>query len=348
MRAPRIRKLRRRGDVEGLVKALAFVDMISLGNGQRADSGVSVRLAALEALGEVASADDVPEVCVALEDVDPVVRQLAVRVVRKLDPMVGAEALATALVSPADPQFREVRFEALEALEEVAEREPKGAAGRVALAAVNAGREAALDQVTQDALTGFVAQTSRVEISSLVDELIARLPVMNGSLENAQVVLSWLEPHSVEPLIAALDREGEFREPAAAVLGSIHDSQALEPLSAILEDRRADVRRVAVWALGELRDPRTAEPLMRATMDDEYLVRCQAGEALDAMGSVALMAGVANMIRSIEHRSDGADIARLVEEGIERTPPSMRPRAGAKSSWAPRFVDRLLRSNNTS
>ena len=348
MRRPRVRRLRRRGDVTGLIEALGYVDFMNLGNGKRADAGVSVRLAALEALLEVASAADVPQVCVALKDKDPVVKQLAVRVVRKLDPARAADALATTLVGPADPQFSEARFEALEALEELQKREGKGAAKRVALASVDGGPQVALDQVTQDALTGFVAQASPTEISGVVDELIARLPNMNGSLENAQVVLSWLGPHSVGPLIAALDREGGFREPATAVLGSIRDSQALEPLTGILEDKRADVRRVAVWALGELRDPRTAEVLMRATMDDEYMVRRQAGEALDAMGSIALMAGVANMIRSLEHRPDGPDIARLVEEGIERTPPSMRPRTGAKSAWAPRFVDRLLRGPNSS
>jgi HEAT repeat protein len=341
MKTPRIRKLRRRGDVSGLIEALGYTSLVSLGNGKRADSGVSVRLRALEALADLAGPGDVPAIGVALRDREPVVRQMAVRVTRKLDSASGADTLAATVVGPGQPEFTEARLEALDALEDLAKCGEAGTAKRIARAIVEGGPEVALDQVTQDALTGFVADASADEVSKLVEDLIDRLPAMNGSLEHAQVVLSWLGPHSVRPLIAALSREGGFREPAAAVLGAIRNSEALEPLTEILEDQRADVRRVAAWALGELRDPRTAEALMRATMDDEYEVRRQAGDALDEMGSIALMAGVANMIRSLEGRSDGPTVARLVEEGLERTPPSGRPRSDAQPGWAPRFVERF-------
>lgn len=347
MRPPRIRKLRRRSDVAGLVDALGYSDLIPLGNGERTDAGVTVRIGALEALLEVADERDVPDVCVALEDPDPIVRRVAVRVVRKLGSSEAVEALSMAVVGPQDPDFNETRFEALEALEALQAGGEKGVPRRLALAAVDGAAGVALDQISQDALSGLLAQAKQAEITAMVDELIDRLPVMNGSLENTQIVLSWLGPNSVGPLIAALEREGGYREPAAAVLGAIRDSQALDPLAGILEDKRADVRRVAVWALGELRDPRTAESLMKATMDDEYVVRRQAGEALDSMGSIALMAGVANMIRSLENRSDGQTIAKLVEEGIERTPPSARPRGPVKAGWTPRFIDRLLGSRST-
>ena len=341
MGAPRIRKLRRRGDVTGLVEALGYVDTVSLGGGRHGDMGVPLRLRALEALAEVVSPRDATAVAVALRDSDPAVRQTAALVVRGVDPRAAVDELATAVVGPGSAEFAEARLEALDVLEALAREGERGTARLLALAAVNGGEEVAMDQVTHDAFTGFVDQASATEITALVAELIDRLPAMNGSLDRAQVVLAWLAPHSVEPLIEALDREGGFREPAAAVLGAIRDSRALEPLIGVLRDRRADVRRVSAWALGELRDPRTAEALMAATMDDEYAVRHQASEALDAMGSIALMAGVANMIRSLEDRSDRSTVARLVEEGLERTPPSGRTRAELPQRWAPRFVERF-------
>jgi len=339
MRAPRIRKLRRRGDVAGLVAALGYVEPVYVGDGSYVDSGVDLRVKALRALADLASPSDVPEIAIALQDPDPTVRRLGVRVVRKLGPESAVEALAATLAGPADAAFVEARLEALEALEELESRGVERIARPVALAVVDGGDRVALDHVTRDALMGFVEQGPAQDASALVEALVDRLPSMNGALENGQVVLSWLGDHSVSPLIEALEREGGYREPAVAVLGSIRDSQALGPLAGILEDRRPHVRRVAVWALGELHDPRAAEALMRATMDDEYIVRRQAGEALDAMGSIALMAGVANMIRSLEDRPDGRTVARLVEEGLERMPATSA--RDDDNGWAPRFVDRL-------
>lgn len=340
MGRPRIRRLRRRGDVDGLLRALEHRELVSLGGGERADLGAGVRVEALRALAEVATPADVPRISVALRDPDPLVRQCAVRVVRRVDPEAAADAIAATLVR-AGKEFLEARLEALEALEDLVRQGGGGVARKVAFAIVE-NADASIDQVTQDSFRGFVDHASQEEVDALIAELVERLPALGGRLENAQVVLAWLAPRTVEPLIQALDREGGYREPAAAVLGAIRDTRALQPLHSIIDDRRADVRRVTVWALGELRDPRAAEPLMKATMDDEYIVRRQAGEALDAMGSVALMAGVANMIRSLETRTDGPTVARLVEEGLERTPPSGRSGVKNGGTWAPPFMERLL------
>ncbi len=280
------------------------------------------------------------QIAVGLRDHDPLVRQTTVRVVvNELGPLGAADALAAAAVGPAHLDFTAARADALTVLHAI-EGHTESNAKRLIRAITAGGSEAALDEFTQKALLAAVDNASGDELDAIVSELIDQLSGLNGSHESAQD--SWMGRRSVPALIGVLGREGGYRQPAVEVLGTIHDSEALEPLTDALEDHRADVRRAAVWALGELRDPRTAEPLMKATMDDEYVVRRQAGEALDAMGSVALMAGVANMIRSLESRSDGPEIARLVE-GLERTPPSVRARgAGVTSGWAPRFVDRLL------
>lgn len=346
MRAPRVRGLRRRGNVGGLIEALSYEDWIAFGGGEKADSAVPVRLRSLEALAELASSDHVPAIAVALGDADPAVRQSAVRVIRRLGPEEAAGALAAAVVGPEAGEFAEVRLEALAALRELGGSGGGGAVRSIAAAIVDGGSEVAFDQITQDALLGLVAEAPPAEVSRLVEGVVAHLAGMNGSLENAQALLTWLGASSVGPLIDSLAKDGDVREPAVAVLGAIRDSRALEAMVAALEDQRPSVRRVAVWALGELRDPRCVDALMRATMDDEYAVRRQAGEALDEMGSIALMAGVANMIRSLEDRSDGSTVARLVEEGLEHAPGPPRP--GTRSRWAPRFFERLQRGQRRS
>lgn len=329
----------------GLLDALTYEDVVGLGGGQKADLGAAVRIEALKALVDLASSADVPRIAVTLRDPDPKVRQCGVRVIRRIDPGAAVDALAATLVRSAGDEFLEARLEALEALEALTQQGVKGIDRKVALATVE-HPDAAMDQVTQDSFQGFVEHASDEEVEALVEELIQRLAGMNGGSENAQVLLSWLAPRSVNQLIQALGREGGYREPAAAVLGAIRDTRALEALHSIIDDRRADVRRVTVWALGELRDPRAAEPLMKATMDDEYVVRRQAGEALDSMGSIALMAGVANMIRSLESRADGSVVARLVEEGLERTPPSGRTHVKDGGAWSPGFMKRLVARGN--
>lgn len=73
-----------------------------------------------------------------------------------------------------------------------------------------------------------------------------------------------IDAGAVEPLLALLNdasapNEGRWR--AAADLGDIGDTQALEPLIAAATDASWDVRASAIWALGRLNENRAFETL---------------------------------------------------------------------------------------
>ena len=336
--------MRRRRDVAGLIGALGYTDVVSIDGGRPFDAAVPIRRRALDALAPLVDVADVPGIAVALEDCDPTIRQATVRVIRDLDAVALAhQDLARVVVAPPQPEFDAVRRESLAALHDLAIQGEQCPARDVAIAAVEGGQIVALDEVTREGLTSLVDLASEAEVDHLVDELIEHLAMQEQSPDNAQVVLAWLAPHSTHALIVALRRGGYVRGLAAAVLGAIRDSQALQPLVDALEDDHPDVRRVVVWALGELQDPRAVDALMRATMDEEYRVRRQAGDALDAMGSVAFMAGVATMIRSLEDQSYKETVTRLAEEGFQQIPSNSRVASDqdTEAKWTPSFLDRL-------
>ena len=239
---PRIRRMRRRGDVDGLVAALGYTDLIGMGRGETSDSGVSVRLKALSALSEIADDEDVAGIAIGLRDRDPLVRQTTARVVNELGPLGAADALAAAAVGPAHPDFKGARADALAVLGAI-EGSAESDAKRLVRAIVAGGSQAALDEFTQEALIAAVEDAPHGEVDALVAELIDQLSSLNGSLEAAQAILSWIGRRSVHALIRALGRENGCRQPAVEVLGAIRDSEALEPLAKILEDRHPDVRR---------------------------------------------------------------------------------------------------------
>lgn len=57
-------------------------------------------------------------------------------------------------------------------------------------------------------------------------------------------------------------------------------------------------------ALEQIRDPQAGEPLIRATNDDAPAVRDAALQALDGLGSVGVMVGVAALVRPLVRRID--------------------------------------------
>lgn len=87
-----------------------------------------------------------------------------------------------------------------------------------------------------------------------------------------------------EYYLAALQHDDfRVRRQAAAALGVLGDTQAVEPLLlALVEDQIAEVRENAAYALGQLEDARAVEPLKTAALGDpDSQVRSTAMRALD-------------------------------------------------------------------
>jgi hypothetical protein len=146
--------------------------------------------------------------------------------------------------------------------------------------------------------------------SEVVEELLVALADERDPVaERAEELLAVIAPASTEGVIAELNA-GAAPHRAASVLGQIKDMRALEPLMDGLLHRDARVRAGCAGALGELRDPAAVEALILASRDPEHRVRAQAGWALDRLGMVALVVGVATMIRPM--------IREAVEAGDER------------------------------
>ncbi|HIE32282.1 MAG TPA: hypothetical protein EYP67_07920 [Methanosarcinales archaeon] len=80
------------------------------------------------------------------------------------------------------------------------------------------------------------------------------------------------------------DDDPAVRGNAAAALGSIGDSRAVEALKEVLLKDNALVRRSVILALGDIGDPRTVETLKIALKDEDVLVRENATWALRAIG----------------------------------------------------------------
>lgn len=100
---------------------------------------------------------------------------------------------------------------------------------------------------------------------------------------------------SVDVLIPLLrsESDAEVRSEIAWALGSIEDSQAVEPLVRALDDASIMVRESAAWALGAIESSTAVTGLSRAASDGSPLVRERVAWAL---GNIERSAGVPALI----------------------------------------------------
>jgi HEAT repeat protein len=105
----------------------------------------------------------------------------------------------------------------------------------------------------------------------------------------AQLLGEIRDSQAIEPLIALLhDKDWDIQLAVVGALGQIGDRRAVEPLITALSDKHEDMRGKAAEALGQIGDKRAVEPLT-AALHDEYLrVRYPAVEALGQMGEIAV------------------------------------------------------------
>lgn len=302
---PNIEKLKAKGDVEGLIKALSYKDP-------------EIRKEAIEVLGKINNPDAVEPLIQALKDEYWGVRWYAVRALGKIgEPAVGG------LIQALKNRFEDIPREAAEAL------------GKIGEPAVESLIKALDDK---DEYTRGKAAVVLGEIGTKK----AVVPLINALSDKDKYVRKTAsqalgkigDPKAVDPLIKAL-REKGVRRSAASALKKIGTPEALnaiaEALNAITKDKidalirtltekrksvrlfndRKDLAKKSlkkigkpaveplitamkdcseyelsciIDTLGEIGDTRAVEPIVAALKDDYKYARASAADALGKIG----------------------------------------------------------------
>jgi HEAT repeat protein len=292
-RKPDVTALAEHEDVEGLVAAAGFKDVLRDFEGRAVDRGAEIRANALIALGELDGEAGNGTIEAALRDPSDDVRSAAVRVLYRRG-KVGPLAQALSWLPHEGGTSRALALRALLELKE------PGTAQSVIRALVWAPNDRPLPELDVALVHTLVQADSRADVVyEVVQELLSALSDDRDEVvERAEEVLVRLAPASVQGVIAELEG-GRSPERAAALLGRIGDSRALGPLIEALNRRDVSIRVEAASALGDLREPAAVEPLLRATRDHNLDVRAEAGQALDAIGTAAVVIGMGHMFQPL-------------------------------------------------
>jgi HEAT repeat protein len=295
-RKPNVKSLAKAGEVDGLVNASRYSEMLATDEGVPVDAGASVREEAIVALADAAEGEDRDAIVRRLREAlaDPVerVRRAAVMTLYRLEE-AGPLAEAVARLPSGEDQARATAIRALIAL-----RAP-GSAAELTAALLYRNDELALGDASEVVAT-LIEQEGTPDAPGEVAELaVAALgdarPVVAF---RAEELLDRLGADGLDLLVQELrKRHGSPR--AATILGKMKDARALEALVTALEHPDPRMRGASCAALGELRDPAAAEALLAATRDPEYEVRARAGEALDCIGTAAIVVSVAALLRPV-------------------------------------------------
>jgi HEAT repeat protein len=328
-RAPDVEKLRRKRDVAGLERALAYTRTRTEDDGRIVDDGVEVRLAAVAALGEQDDRRVHYALLGALSDPEEDVRVAAIRGLRERGDPAAVEPLMVIVLSWLGPERERSREEALEGLAALGDPELLRRT-----AAELAGRSVEYAAADAEVVGKLAVAAERDGLPADVDELVADLRDPASALR-ARRLLAWTGEESVEPLIDAL-ADKEARGAAALTLGSIRDSRAVQPLASLLttcDDPEA--RKAAAWALGEIRDPAAVEALLTATADDDYAVRAEAGAGFDKLGNAGVAVALGSLVQpALESAADAQAIESAEPDGAalpaaEAAPPPAPAAPGA-------------------
>jgi HEAT repeat protein len=335
-RRPRIKQLRRRHDVEGLWKALGYRDEVRTTDGTVVDLGRSVRREAMAALRGIDDDRVIPAAREALEDEDP---EVGLEAARALKERGAADEVVDALARSPERLTEEVRIELRAAVLE------PGAPAVGALFAeqiIRYGDQATRPDDEPAFLVELLSRHSASDRELAAWDAVAELGADDeGRAERAFVVLSCLGDDGVQALREALDRP--HRAHAARALGRLRDSSALPDLIDLLGDADAPARAAAAQALGDIRDPRAVEGLLQASTDDEFVVREACIEAVDKLGSAAVVFAMAAFVQPLLSGPAAGQITAtsFPSPGAEDLPSHSDAPAAISSGSLPGTVDRL-------
>jgi HEAT repeat protein len=335
-RKPNIKSLVRREDVEGLLEAASYQQLAPTSAGAVNDFGIPVRMDALLALGTLAPERGHEVITVGLRDPADRVRCAAVRVLHALN---DVNALADALRWLPRDQGHSRKL----ALEAIFDLRSSVSPSAVADALVHRQDDDLLGEEDAQLILALLEGKRADETDGVLELLILALDDKRGIVvDRASEMLVRLAPESIGALVAEL-RTGANPADAAYVMGRIGDPKTLDVLVKALRHRNARVRAESAAALAELEDPAAVKPLLQASHDREHSVRSQARIALDRMGNIAVIEGVAELLRPVVREAVRSAIPHPQVEADGGNP---EPRSRARRrSRSPRSTGVPPRSN---
>jgi HEAT repeat protein len=129
----------------------------------------------------------------------------------------------------------------------------------------------------------------------------------------AEALADLKDDQAIEPLSALLEDENDdVRQAAISALVEIGDARAVEPLSARLKDKNDDLQQAAISALVEIGDARAVEPLIATLKDTNGEVRRAAAWALGEIGDARAVDSLITVLDD-EHQA-----LRQARENVER------------------------------
>jgi HEAT repeat protein len=335
---PSVKSLAKDGDIEGLIEAANYRDVVRRVDGRRSDAGAPIREAAVVALARIGGDRADETLMRALGDPQDRVRCAAIAALyERADD--ASLALAAAHLREDEGQALPAAFRAL------VELQKPGSTLLLVMAIVHREDERPISE-TDAAILRALRESEGPESDRDVVEMLvsALLDPREDVAERAEDLLELLAPESVDALIRELDR-GLAPERAAAVLGRLKDARALESLVNGLRSDNAQVRAECCRALGELRDPAASEPLLAATRDPEHLVRAAAGAALDRIGTAAIAVGVAALLRPLLETAPAGSRQALAAHTVAELQTETNGNGDAEGSTLlrrlARFIDRV-------
>jgi HEAT repeat protein len=322
-RKPTVESLARNEDVEGLVEATSYRELVRKSAESVSDVGIPVRTEAVLALGDLG--DDAGQEAVALALRDPAdrVRCAAVRVLYDRR-NVGVLVQALRWLPVGRGQSRTFAVRAVLGLRKSLPR------ASLADALIHNENEELLNE-NDEPLIQALLQDEVEDADELIELLVSFLgderPIV---ADRAGELLLRLAPTSTEAVVAEL-RTGPAAAEAAYVLGRMANPETLDALAEALGHGDPRVRAESAAALAELQDPVAVKPLLAATHDADPGVRTQASRALDRLGTAAVIVGVAALLEPIV---------------IEAVKSAARDAQG-KGGQRPRSAQRKPRSRNS-
>ena len=268
------------------------------------DESASVRLAAVEALGQLADPRAIDALAEALKsDSDARVREAAASALGEIDSPRAVPALIAALGSE---RVVAVRAKIAWALGEIEDAR--------AVDALSAAVRDAAPEVRQQAVWAL----GEIESPSAVNALI---PVLRDADAETRKQAAWAlgeigSADALPALVAATkDGDAQVREQAVESLGDIQDARALPALTAALSDDEVEVRRRAVDAIGSL-ELRSAPPaLIAALRDRDPEVQKGAADALGDLEDESAVPALIPLTRATDAEVKRAAVQALADIG---------------------------------